>query len=76
MSNFFKSMFSSSNEVSHKRFISLLSFTVLVVMVGLNAYNIKIDSNLIYVFASLCGGSSVLSVVDKFAPSSNDESKE
>ena len=71
-------MFSSSNEVSHKRFISILSFIVLVVMVGLNAKDIKIDSNLIYVFASLCGGNTVLSVVDKFAPSNdtNDTPKE
>ena len=73
MKNFFKNviqwlktLISSSDDADEKRVISLLSFVVLTLMVILNANKILIDPNLIYVFAALCSGSSVLTVIDKF----------
>lgn len=66
MKKWIKNLFSNSDEASSKRTIALLSFVVLFGMVVLNAFKIHIDPQLIYVFAVLCGGSSGLTVVDKF----------
>lgn len=63
---FTKSLISDANDVSHKRVIALLSFLVLVAMVPIKALGYDLDSNLIYVFASLSGGSSLLTVIEKF----------
>lgn len=64
--NFIRNLLSGKDETSHKRVIALGSFFVLVGMVLIKAKGHPIDSNLIYVFASLCGGSSVLTVIEKF----------
>lgn len=56
----------SSSDVSHKRLISLLSFSCLVAILIMNAFGLQIDSNITYSFLGLCGGQSVLSVIDKF----------
>ena len=64
--SYIKTLISSSNDADEKRLISLLSFLVLVVMVIIKAKGGQIDNTLIYVFASLTGGSSVLTVIDKF----------
>lgn len=61
-----KNLISNSDEASHKRLISFGSFVVLVGMVILKAFGLPIDSTLIYVFAGLCGGQSILTVIDKF----------
>jgi len=73
MKNFFKNvikwlktLISNSDDADEKRVISLLSFVVLVGMVVLNANGIIIDPKLIYVFASLCGGSSILTVINDY----------
>lgn len=66
MKTWIKNLLSNSDEASSKRTIALLSFIVLVGMVVLNAFNIHIDPQLIYVFAGLCGGSSALTVAEKF----------
>ena len=63
---YIKTLISSSDDADEKRLISLLSFLVLVVMVIIKAKGGQIDNTLIYVFASLTGGSSVLTVIDKF----------
>ena len=65
MNMWWKNLLSSSTEVSEKRLISLLSFLVLIVMVGLSCYGIIIPSNLIYVFTGLCSGSSVATLFEK-----------
>jgi len=39
---------------------------VLIGMVVLNAFKIQIDHTLIYVFAGLAGGTSLLTVLDNF----------
>ncbi len=60
-----KWLVSDSNEVSHKRVIALASFLVLVGMVIVKAKGHPVDDNLIYVFGGLCGGNSILSVIEK-----------
>lgn len=66
MGDFFKNLLSKSDSSSHKRLIALAAFTVLVLMVLLKAFGFEVDVNLIYVFAALTGGQSVLTVVDKY----------
>ena len=65
MKKFLLNLVSNSNEVSSKRIIGLLSFIVLVVMVAIRAYGREVDEHLIYVFAGLVGGQSILTVIDK-----------
>jgi len=64
MKDFLKKLVSVSDEVSHKRVISVASFLVLVGMVIAKFFNLPLDNTLIYVFASLAGGESVLTVID------------
>mgnify|MGYP001386749712 CR=1 FL=1 len=64
MKEFLKKLVSISDEVSHKRVISIASFVVLSGMVVAKFFNLTLDLNLIYVFASLAGGESVLTVID------------
>ena len=66
MKKWLKDILSTSDEVSHKRLISISSFIVLVLMVALNVFDITITPELIYVFSALCGGNSILTVIDKF----------
>jgi hypothetical protein len=65
MKEYIKKVISSSDDADEKRIISLLSFFVLVLMVIIKAFGYQVDNTLIYVFASLTGGSSVLTVIDK-----------
>jgi len=65
MKDYIKKVISSSDDADEKRIISLLSFFVLVLMVVIKAFGYQVDNTLIYVFASLTGGSSVLTVIDK-----------
>jgi hypothetical protein len=62
---FLTKMLGDSNEVSHKRLISLLSFLCLVVCLIFNIRGKIIDQNILYVFATLCAGNSAMTVVDK-----------
>jgi len=66
MKKWLKNILSTSDEASHKRLISISSFIVLVLMVALNVFDITITPELIYVFSALCGGNSILTVIDKF----------
>jgi len=66
MKKWLKELLSSSDDTSHKRTISILSFTVLTIMVVLNAFGITISKDLIFVFGALCGGNSLMSVIEKF----------
>ena len=66
MKTFINNLLSSSSETSHKRLIAIASFLVLVIMVIISAFGHTVDVHLIYVFASLVGGQSLLTVVDKF----------
>ena len=61
-----KNLLSDSNDVSHKRLIGLISFMVLIILSFFSAYGHKTDDNFVYVFASLTGGESVLTVIEKF----------
>lgn len=64
--NWFQSLLSNSDDASHKRFISVASWVILVVMVILYAFECKVSDTLIYVFAALAFGQSSLTVIDKF----------
>ncbi len=66
MGDFIKNVLSKSDNASHKRLIALGAFVVLVLMVIIKACGFDIDVNLIYVFAALTGGQSLLTVVDKY----------
>lgn len=59
-------LLSDSNDISHKRIISIISFIVLVTLSFFSAYNHNVNSDFIYVFASLTGGESILTVIEKF----------
>jgi len=61
-----KEMLSESSNISHKRVISLLSFIVLFILVVASLWGLQINDKILYVFASLTGGQSLLSVVEKF----------
>jgi hypothetical protein len=66
MKKFIKTLMSNSDDVSHKRLIAIISFIVLIVLAVLSAFSHNVDSNFIYLFGSLTGGESLLSVIDKF----------
>ena len=61
-----KNLLSDSNDVSHKRLIGLISFIVLIILSFFSAYGHKTDDNFVYIFASLTGGESILTVIEKF----------
>jgi hypothetical protein len=61
-----QTLLSNSNDADEKRLISIVAFIVLIAMVVLNAFEIQIDHTLIYVFAGLAGGTSLLTVLDNF----------
>ncbi len=61
-----QTLLSNSNDADEKRVIALIAFVVLIGMVVLNAFKIQIDHTLIYVFAGLAGGTSLLTVLDNF----------
>ena len=61
-----RNLISNSDDASHKRLISLMSWGVLLVILVLDACGIKISDKLIYVFAALTFGQSALTVIDKF----------
>lgn len=65
MKIFINKLFSDSSEVSHKRFISLGSFLILLEIVIMDQLGIETDSSLILTFAGLIGVSSSLSVGEK-----------
>lgn len=68
-----KNLLSDSSEISHKRFISISAFIVLTGMVIGKFFKLELDNSLIYTFAGLCSGYSIMSVVDKKL---NDKSNE
>jgi len=59
-------LISNSNEVSHKRVIALVSLLVLIVLAFFSAFGHTVDAKFIWTFASLSGGSSILTVIEKF----------
>ena len=61
-----KSLISEESEASHKRLISLMSWTVLLGMVVLDCFGITVMKELIYVFAGLTAGNTALTVLEKF----------
>lgn len=73
MRKFFKQLLSNSNETSHKRFIALISLLVLIALSALSAFGHTADSSIFYIFGSLVGGSSVLTVVEKLNQKSQSE---
>ena len=65
MDKWIEKLLSNSNDVSHKRLISVLSFIALIGILVLNVYGVIIADSLIYVFFGLCVGNTTLSVLDK-----------
>jgi hypothetical protein len=63
MKNFIKKLFSSSDEVSSKRFISLWSLFLFTGMVVGSFYGIPFSSELIWAAVSLCAGASGLTLL-------------
>lgn len=66
MGKYIKEMLSGSAETSHKRVISIASFIILIIILGLNIFGIIISPNLIYTFGGLCAGNTSLTVLEKF----------
>lgn len=61
-------LFSNSTEVSHKRFISVMAFFVLVLMVFIVSLGKPVNETLIYVFGALVLGQSALTIFNKDVP--------
>ena len=66
MKEYLKEMLSNGDEASHKRFIAIASFIVLIGMVIAKFFGAQLSIELIYVFAALTGGQSVMTVIEKF----------
>lgn len=60
-----KELLSENSNLSHKRFVSVLSFIVLIVLSFLSAYGHDVNDSFIWVFASLSGAESLLTVLEK-----------
>ena len=63
--SWFAKLISDSTETSHKRFISVISFFVLVAMVVLYSCKLPISSELIYTFTFVCLGQSYTAYLEK-----------
>jgi len=61
-----KNLLSNDDQTSHKRFIAIISFFMLIVLSLLSAYGHRVEDSFVYVFASLTGGESFLTVIEKF----------
>jgi uncharacterized membrane protein HdeD (DUF308 family) len=72
MKRWLKEMMSSRSEVSHKRFIALVSLLVLIVLAFFSAFGHTASESLYYIFGSLVGGSSILTVIEKFNKNQQD----
>ncbi len=70
--NYWQKLISKSDDASHKRLIACLSFMVLIAMVVIKAFGWQVDKDLIYVFAGLCGGQSVLTVISTLIKPTSD----
>jgi len=62
---FFEFLQSKDGRFSHKRLISFMSFFVLVFIVIFEVWVKSINTTLILTFATLCGGQSALSILEK-----------
>lgn len=73
LKNFFLGMISANNESSHKRFIALGSFLILVVLALTNQWwALDVKDTFIYVFAGLAGLQSTLSMFEKHDNNQNN----
>lgn len=54
-----------TDRMSHKRVIAFLSFWVLVGMVAFSILDKPVNIDLVWTFAGLCGGQSVLSIFER-----------
>lgn len=61
-----KKMLSNNDEVSHKRVISICAGLCLVAALVANFIGKTVQTDLIVIFAGLCGGESILTVIEKF----------
>lgn len=61
----FCNMLSNADEISHKRVIAIVSFVVLIILAFMSAYGHNVDETFIWVFASLTGCESLLTVIEK-----------
>lgn len=62
---FMKDIISSSTESSSKRYIMIGSFYILCVLALLNQiFGLKVESEFVYTFAGLAGGTAVMTVIE------------
>jgi hypothetical protein len=66
MKAFLKALLSDNNTVSHKRFISLVSFVIIIIMGMLSLIGAEINDTVFYTFAALTVGQTALSLPEKF----------
>lgn len=66
MKQFILNMLSSSDDISHKRVIAIVSLVVVIVLAFMSAYGHTVDQSFIYLLGSLIGGESALTVIEKF----------
>lgn len=61
----FKDLLSASDDVSHKRFISLVAMLMIIATHIESACGIQVDYQLTYVFVGLVIGQSALTMIEK-----------
>ncbi len=66
MRDFINKLLSEDNTVSHKRFVAIVAFFVFIIFAFMSAYGHNPDDIVFLVLASLIGGESVLTVIEKF----------
>ena len=58
-------LLSNSSSASTKRFISILSFLSILILVGASCFGVIVQDNILNALLALCGGNGILTVVDK-----------
>ena len=62
---FIYKLLSDSNDVSHRRFISMMAFIAFLALVVASCFGVKIDYTLAAMLLSLCLGQSAYTLVKK-----------
>ncbi len=66
MKEFIQKLLSEDNTISHKRFVAIVSFVVFIILSFMSAYGHNPDEIVFTILASLIGGESILTVIEKF----------
>jgi hypothetical protein len=60
-----KKCIDNTSEYSHKRFVAVFSFILLIALAFLSAFGYNANSSYVWTFGALTGGESILTVIEK-----------